>query len=155
MAGKTKTTDHDLRVEILRLIRNPKERPLDKIEIADALGYGAARRNEVRRALRDLEQEVEIARIRKNRYVQPGTADLVTGTLSVNEAGYAFLTNEKPGQADLFIAAENTGTAMHGDRVVARIIRPAELSRARHPRAEGRVLRILARAQAAFGGPLQ
>src|SRR5438552_5707209 len=155
MAGKKKTTDHDLRAEILRLVQEPKYRPLDKIEIASALGYGAARRNEVRRALRDLEQEGEIARIRKNRYVLPDSADLVTGTLSVHDAGYAFLTNEQAGKADLFIAAENTGTAMHGDRVVARIIRPAELSRARHPRAEGRVIRILARAQEEFVGTLQ
>src|SRR5437868_5334176 len=155
MAGKRKTTDQDLRAEILRLIQEPKYRPLDKIEIADALGYGAARRNEVRRVLRDLEQAGEIARIRKNRYVLPDAADLVTGTLSVHEAGYAFLTNEKPGQADLFIAAENTGTAMHGDRVVARIIRGAEFSRARTPRAEGRIIRILTRANETFVGTLQ
>ena len=152
MAGKQKT---DLRAEILRLIRDPKYRPLDKIEIANALGYGAAHRNEVRRTLRDLEKEGEIARIRKNRYVQPDTADLVTGTLSVHEAGYSFLTNEKQGQADLFIAAENTGTAMHGDRVVARIIRGAEFSRARTPRAEGRVIRILTRANETIVGTLQ
>src|SRR5438270_11320292 len=155
MAGKKKTTNHDLRAEILRLVQEPKYRPLDKIEITDALGYGAARRNEVRRALRDLEQEGEIARIRKNRYVLPDAADLVTGTVSVHEAGYAFLTNEKPGQSDLFIAAENTGTAMHGDRVVARIIRGAEFSRARKPRAEGRVIRILTRANETIVGTLQ
>lgn len=152
MAAKTKT---DLRAEILRLIRDPKYRPLDKIEIANALGYGATQRNEVRSALRDLEQEGEIARIRKNRYVQPDAADLVTGTLSVHEAGYAFLTNEKPGHADLFIAAENTGTAMHRDRVVARIIRGAEFSRARTPRSEGRVIRILSRANETIVGTLQ
>src|SRR5207249_5059579 len=105
MAGKKKTTDHDLRAEILRLVQEPKYRPLDKIEIADALGYGAARRNEVRRALRDREQEGEIARIRKNRYVLPEAADLVTGTVSVYEGGDAFLTNEKPGQGELCIAA--------------------------------------------------
>src|SRR6266581_1157204 len=155
MAGKKKTTDHDLRADILRLVQEPKYRPLDKIEITSALGYGAARRNEVRRALRDLEQEGEIARIRKNRYVLPDAADLVTGTLSVHEAGYAFLTNEKPGQSDLFIAAENTGTAMHGDRVVARIIRGAQFSRARTPRAEGRVIRILTRANETIVGTLQ
>src|SRR5437588_12097702 len=129
MAGKKRTTDQDLRSEILRLIREPKYRPLDKIEIADTLGYGAARQNEVRRALRDLEQEGEIARIRKNRYVLPDAADLVTGTLSVHEAGYAFLTNEKAGQSDLFIAAENTGTAMHCDRCVPRLFRGPDFVR--------------------------
>src|SRR5207248_9187616 len=134
MAGKTKTADHDLRVEILRLIQQPKYRPLDKIEIADALGYGAARRNEVRRALRDLEQEGEIARIRKNRYVLPDSADLVTGTLSVHEAGYAFLTKEKPGQSDIFNSAVNTGTGRHGHQVVALITRGPHLSWCPHPR---------------------
>lgn len=154
MASTKKKAESDLHAEILRLVRDPKYRPLDKIEIADALGYGTARRNEVRRALRDLEQAGEIARIRKNRYVLPDSADLVTGTLSVHEAGYAFLTSEKP-QSDLFIAAENTGTAMHGDRVVARIIRTAEFSGARRPRAEGRVIRILTRANETMVGTLQ
>ncbi|PYI87398.1 MAG: ribonuclease R, partial [Verrucomicrobia bacterium] len=145
MPAPANKSDHaKLGREILRLIRDPKYRPLDKTEIADALGYGVSERREIRLVLRELEQAGEIARVRKSRYVLPDSADLVTGTLSVNEAGYAFLTNEQAGKADLFIAAENTGTAMHGDRVVARIIRPAELSRARHPRAEGRVIRILA-----------
>src|SRR5438132_1631134 len=156
MPAPANKSDHaKLGREILRLIRDPKYRPLDKTEIADALDYGDSERREIRLVLRELEQAGEIARIRKNRYVLPDSADLVTGTLSVHDAGYAFLTNEKAGQADLFIAAENTGTAMHGDRVVARIIRPAELSRARHPRAEGRVIRILARAQEEIVGTLQ
>ena len=155
MADKRKPAEHDVKTEILRLLHEPKYRPLDKIEIADALGYAAAQRNKVRQALRDLEREGEIARIRKNRYVLPDAADLVTGTLSVHEAGYAFLTDEKPGQTDLFVAAENTGTAMHGDRVVARIIRGAEFSRARKPRPEGRVIRILSRANETIVGTLQ
>jgi ribonuclease R len=146
---------NDLRTEILNLLRQPKYRPLDKKEIADALSYSAARRNEVRRGLRDLEQAGEIARIRKNRYVLPDQADLVTGTLTVHEAGYAFLADEKPGKRDLFIAAENTGMAMHGDHVVARVIRPAELSRARQPRPEGRVIRILKHANETIVGTLQ
>ena len=155
MARKKTSNELDLREEILRLIRSPQYRPLDKTEIAEALGYGDSDRREVRLALRKLEQEGEIARVRRNRFVLPDAADLITGTLSVHEAGYAFLTNEKPGQADLFISAENTGTAMHGDRVVARISRPAELSRARRPRAEGRVIRILARGQTEIVGTLQ
>src|SRR5437868_10522846 len=156
MAAPANRSDRaKLAAEILRLIRDPKYRPLDKTEIADALGYEKPKRREIRLILRELEQSGEIARVRKNRYVLPDSADLVTGTLNVNEAGYAFLTNEQASKADLFIAAENTGTAMHGDRVVARIIRPLELSRAHRPRAEGRVIRILARAQQELVGTLQ
>ena len=94
MPARGNKSDHSkLGREILRLIRDPKYRPLDKTEIADALDYGDSERREIRLVLRELEQAGEIARVRKNRYVLPDSADLVTGTLSVNEAGYAFLTN--------------------------------------------------------------
>jgi ribonuclease R len=107
--------------------------------------------------LGQLEQSGEIARIRKNRYVLPSEADLVTGTLHVHQAGYAFLVLEKPGEQDLFIPAENTGTAMHGDKVVARITRDERYSRAKRgsDRPEGRVIRILERAHDSLVGTLQ
>ncbi len=105
-------------------------------------------------ALRELERAGEIARIRKNRYVLPAEADLVAGKLSIHQAGYGFLTPEKPGEPDIFIAAENTGTAMHGDRVVARISQDAPYGRIRGRR-EGRVIRILERAHDTIVGTLQ
>jgi ribonuclease R len=105
-------------------------------------------------ALRDLERAGEIARIRKNRYVLPPAADLTTGKLHIHQAGYGFLISEKPGEPDIFIAAENTGTAMHGDRVVARISRDAPYGRVKGRR-EGRVIRILVRAHDTIVGTLQ
>jgi ribonuclease R len=104
--------------------------------------------------LRELERAGEIARIRKNRYVLPAEADLVTGTLSIHQAGYGFLITEKPGKPDIFVAAENTGTAMHGDRVVVRISRDRPYARAKG-RQEGRVIRILERAHDMIVGTLQ
>jgi len=104
--------------------------------------------------LRELERAGEIARIRKDRYVLPGEADLVTGKLSVHPVGYAFLSSEKPNEPDVFIAAENVGTAMHGDRVVARISPEAPAGRIKGRR-EGRVIRILERAHNTVVGTLQ
>jgi ribonuclease R len=77
--------------------------------------------------------------------------------LSIHQAGYGFLTTETPGQADIFIAAENTGTAMPGDRVVARINREVVARRRedRRGRIEGRVIRILERARDTIVGTLQ
>ncbi|MDB6147127.1 MAG: ribonuclease, partial [Spartobacteria bacterium] len=115
--------EHSLSQRLLALLRQRDYRPLDKIEIARKLGLKASQRVALRKELHDLEHAGEIARIRKNRYVLPGEADLVTGTLSIHQAGYGFLANEKPGQPDIFAPAENTGTAMHGDRVVVRISR--------------------------------
>jgi ribonuclease R len=146
-----------LREQILRLLGSPKYRPMDKVELGKALGRKSGVRMGLNEVLRQLEQAGEIARIRKNRYVLPAEADLVTGTLHVHQAGYAFLPREKPGEQDLFIAAENTGTAMHGDKVVARITRDVPYARAKggRDRAEGRIIRILERAHDTIVGTLE
>ena len=150
------TTD-ELKKEILRLLSAPKYRPLDKMELGKALGRKSGVRLDLNQTLKELEREGEIARIRKNRYVLPSEADLVTGLLHVHQAGYAFLAREKGDEQDLFIAAENTGTAMHGDRVVARITRDERYAGAKggSARAEGRIIRILERAHDTIVGTLQ
>ena len=146
-----------IREKILALLRSSDYRPLDKIEISRKLHLTGRDRVTSRKLLRELERSGEIARIRKNRYVLPAEADLVTGTLSIHQKGFAFLTTETPGQPDIFIAAENTGTAMHGDRVVARINRdvPPRRVEDRPGRSEGRVIRILERARDTIVGTLQ
>src|SRR5205814_3356831 len=143
-----------IREQILALLVSPNYRPLDKRELAKALGRKSGVRMGLNQALRELERSGEIARIRKNRYVLPAEADLVQGTLSIHQAGYGFLITEKPGEADIFVAAENTGTAMHGDRVVARITRDPAYARTKGRR-EGRVIRILERAHDTIVGTLQ
>jgi len=140
--------------QILALLGSANYRPLDKSELAKALGRKSGVRMGLNQALRDLERAGEIARIRKNRYVLPPAADLVTGKLHIHQAGYGFLISEKPGEPDIFIAAENTGTAMHGDRVVARMSLDAPYGRIKGRR-EGRVIRILERAHDTIVGTLQ
>jgi ribonuclease R len=140
--------------QILALLGSADYRPLDKSELAKSLGRKSGVRMGLSQALRDLERAGEIARIRKNRYVLPPAADLVAGKLHIHQAGYGFLISEKPGEPDIFIAAENTGTAMHGDHVVARISRDAPYGRIKG-RPEGRVIRILERAHDTIVGTLQ
>jgi ribonuclease R len=148
--------DQPLRESILRLLAAPDYRPLDKVEISRELRLKPNQRVELRRVLREMEHAGDIARIRKDRYVLPDEADLVTGTLSIHQSGFAFLATGKPGEKDIFVAAENTGTAMHGDRVVVRITRDAaQAQRKDRGRAEGRVIRILERAHDTIVGTLQ
>src|ERR1700687_5316900 len=151
-----------IRNKVLALLRAPDYRPGDRDEIARALGAKGRDHVAVRKTLRELEHAGEIARIRKNRYILPSEADLVTGKLSIHQAGYGFLVPEKAGEPDIFIAAENTGTAMNGDRVVARISRDVPQRRAKvragqasKNRTEGRVIRILERARDTIVGTLQ
>jgi ribonuclease R len=143
-----------IREQVLALLAQKDYRPLNKIDIGRKLGLSGTERVALRKSLRELERAGEIARIRKNRYVLPAEADLVAGKLSIHQAGYGFLTPETPGQPDIFIAAENIGTAMHGDRVVARISRDSPDDRIKGRR-EGRVIRILERAHDTIVGTLQ
>jgi ribonuclease R len=149
------------RDKILGLLRKPDYRPQDRNEIAQALRAKGPDRVALRRILGELEHAGDIVRIRKNRYVLPSEADLIAGKLSIHQAGFGFLVPEKSGEADIFVAAENTGTAMNGDRVVVRINRDVPLhsrkARTARPgqRAEGRVIRILERARDTIVGTLQ
>src|SRR4029434_526470 len=143
-----------IREQLLALLSRKDYRPLNKIEIARRFGLSGRARVALRKTLRDLERAGEIARIRKDRYVLPAEADLVSGKLSIHPLGYGFLISEKAGQPDVFIAAENVGTAMHGDRVVARISPEPPAGRIKGRR-EGRVIRILERAHDTVVGTLQ
>src|SRR6266481_5123943 len=143
-----------IREQVLGLLARKDYRPLNRVDIAQKLGLAANERLAFRKTLRELERAGEIARIRKNCYILPAEADLVAGKLSIHQVGYGFLTPETPGEPDVFIAAENIGTAMHGDRVVARISRDLPHERIKGRR-EGRVIRILERAHDTIVGTLQ
>ncbi len=88
--------------QILALLARKDYRPLDKSGLAKTLGRKSGVRMGLNQALRELERAGEIARIRKDRYVLPAEADLVAGKLSIHQAGYGFLTPEKPWDAATF-----------------------------------------------------
>ena len=92
-------TNQELKQRILSVLRAPKYRPLAKADLAKVLGRKSGVRMGLNQALRELERDGEIACIRKNRYVLPETADLVTGKLQVHQAGFGFLVSEKDGRA--------------------------------------------------------
>lgn len=133
------------------------DRPLDKVEISKELRLPAANRSRLREMLDEMEVAGDIARIRKDRYIIPKEADLFTGTIQFHASGAAHVLSERPGEPDLYISAENSYTAMHGDRVVARIAteKPVDWVPGRVPRREGRVIRILKRASETIVGTLQ
>ena len=69
--------------------------------------------------------------------------NLVAGRIVAHRDGYAFLVPDSPiprVEGDLFIGRDDLGDAMHGDHVLARIVR-----RRADGRAEGRVVQIVER----------
>ncbi len=152
-AGRGKGPEEGtLRQDILRLLA---KRPLDKVEISRELKLAPTLRTKFLGLLRDMELAGEVARIRKDRYIVPREADLFTGVIQFHASGAAHVLNERAGEPDLYIGAENTFTAMHGDRVVARIATERSTDRRFAQRKEGRVIRILHRANETLVGTLQ
>src|SRR3984893_11230361 len=154
-APKKKSTEQRL----LELLGSSQYQPLNKSELAKSLQIPINERPRFGRLLNDLETAGKVTRIRKERFVLPQEADLMVGVLQVNPDGFGYLLNESGDSlGDLYISAENQGTAMHKDRVVARIIRDRMLpDRGRRNRAsrEGRVIKILVRANQTIVGTLQ
>jgi ribonuclease R len=156
MGARTKKSTEQ---RLLEFLGSPRYQPLNKTDLAKRLRIPVSERSGFRRLLSDLETRGQITRIRKDRYVLPKEADLMVGVLQVNPRGFAYLLNESGDcLGDLYISAENQGTAMHRDRVVARIVRdrvaPERGGRIGVNR-EGRVIKILVRANQNIVGTLQ
>jgi ribonuclease R len=148
-----------LRQRLLNLLANPIYQPLNKTDLAKRLGVSLDDRAAFRRLLADLETQGKIARIRKERYVLPQEADLIVGVLQMNPQGFGYVLNTAGDSlGDVFVSAENTSTAMHRDKVVARIIReevPQLRSGRQRARRQGKVIKILERANKQIVGTLQ
>jgi ribonuclease R len=143
-----------LRDRILALMKRADYRPMDKVEMSKAIGLHSSERRTLSDVLRELEMSGAIALIRKDRYVLPKTADLVTGTIFFHHNGNAHVIDERTGEPEIVVFSENTGTAMHGDRVVVRKDQPRRGAR-EAGRVEGKVIRILATKNINVVGTLQ
>src|SRR3974377_670318 len=148
MGARTKKSTEQ---RLLEFLGSPRYEPLNKTDLAKRLQIPLNKASQFPRLLKDLDIRGKITRIRKDRYVLPKEADLMVGLLQVNPRGFGYLLNESgDGLGDLYISAENQSTAMHRDRVVARIVRdriaPERGGRSRANR-EGPGTRILVKGQ--------
>ncbi len=153
-----KPTSPDLSQRLLQLLRAPKYQPLDEAGLARTLSLKGKERSALGGTLRQMEERGEVARVRRTHYVLPQEAELVTGEIQIHGGGTAHVLCKQPGVADLFISAEDTGTAMNGDTVVARIMHEGRHEARRGAggaRRRGRVIRILKRARDTVVGTLQ
>jgi ribonuclease R len=152
----------DIRQKIQTVLAAPNYHPLRRAELARKLRLTAAERRDFRRTLDAMLQSGDIVRVRTDRFVMPQDADLVVGRIEFNERGFAFLRPEQPPETehpaqqrpDIYVAGEDTGVALHGDKVVVRLHRDRRKFKAADKPA-GIVIRILERASETIVGTLQ
>lgn len=124
-------------------IRERLDHPATLKEIQKVLQVSDRTRAAFRRQIKALVDRGDLIKIRGNRYGVSDQMNLVVGRVQIHPRGFAFVVPERPLSAfdvDVYVSGVNLGQAMHGDRVVTRIERYKEGGRA-----EGRILRVLAR----------
>jgi ribonuclease R len=128
--------------QLLTAIRNRMEHPATTREMMQRLKIPRDQRATVKRLLKGLVESGHLIQTRGTRFGLPDRMNLVVGRVQTHPRGFGFVIPDRPVEGvtgDIFIAGNNLNQAMHGDRVVARI------ESTREERAEGRIVRILAR----------
>src|SRR3954463_16815460 len=138
------------RDQVLALMRERVHHPAGMRELLQILKVPRDDRTSFKRHIKSLVASGDLIHIRGHRFGLPEKMDLYVGRLQTHPAGYGFVTPERPletGGGDIYIAGPHLNEAMHSDRVVVRIERIKEGGRA-----EGRIIRILERANTSIVG---
>ncbi len=131
---------------IIDYLRDTAGRPLKAKELARGLGIEEVDYLEFKEQLKRLEDEGLLYRVKHQRYAAPEKINLVVGRLQTIRSGAGFVVPED-GAEDLFIPWPAMGSAVHGDRVIARVEK-----RKRGQRREGRIIKVLERARETIVG---
>lgn len=125
------------------MMRERVHHPAGMRELLQILKIPREERTSFKRHVKSLVGSGDLIQIRGHRFGLPEKMDLYVGRLQTHPAGYGFVAPERPLEngGDIYISGQLMNEAMHGDRVVVRIERIKEGGRA-----EGRIIRILERA---------
>ncbi|MFZ4116373.1 MAG: ribonuclease R [Chthoniobacterales bacterium] len=152
----TPASVHPLEAKILQALR---KEALSFSGVVNFLNVHSKEHALCKKILTRLERQGALVRVRGDHYAVPKAADLFTGILQIHATGAAHVLSEQGKEPDLYISVENTATALHGDRVVARLIQDRRsgrhVSSARNVRREGEVIRVLERSNKPIIGTFQ
>ncbi len=133
---------------LLAAMRDPAYVPMKLKELAMLLDVAREQREELKEILDVLVSEGRVVLSKRGKYSIP-EASVLAGIFSGNEKGFGFVAVEGRSQ-DVFIPADKTLGAMHGDRVQITVM-PNQQGR----RPEGAVARVLERANRTVVGYYQ
>ena len=149
--GKSSGIDQKQLIELITkaMAKNPKQ-PQNYKQLAARLQLTE---KEEKKALSDallrMKKDGIIEERNHGKYVLKSVGGYVTGTIDLTKFGYAFVISSES-EDDVFVAARNLNTALHGDQVKV-------LLYARHKgkRPEGEVVEIIKRSRSTFVGTIE
>lgn len=135
-----------LKEKILEFMHTEAYKPLTAEDLAEQMKLKARELLDFWQVLQQLEDNADVIKTRYGKYGVPAKMNLVVGRLQASNKGYGFVipeTPQNPNEPDVFIPPDAMMTAMHNDRVVARI----HFHQPGHGKArEGEIIRIVRRA---------
>jgi len=138
-----------LKSHILHLLQKDGT-PRQVVHLQDELGAGGNLRAAFREALAALSDEGRVIVGPRNLVRLPHASNEVTGVFRAHARGCGFVTpQQSTSEGDVFIPAKGIGSAMTGDRVIAKITRSGP------DRLTGRVIKVLERAHTDVVGTLR
>ncbi|MDY4474332.1 ribonuclease R [Mitsuokella sp.] len=144
----------DLKERILAYMKEEAYKPLLAEDLAEGMQLTPEELVEFDAALEALEKEGAVIKNRSDLYGIPSRMHLVVGRLSMTAKGFGFIIPDvraSEEETDVFVPGSDLNTAMHGDRVVARVSPAVEEGRSR----EGEIIRVLERANEKIVGTFE
>ena len=139
------------RDQVLALIRERADHPATVQELLQVLRVPRQERSTLRRHLKALVATGDLIQIRGNRFGLPDRMDVVVGRLETHPRGFGFVIPERPMSRHIYISGAATSTK----RCTATASSSASSAIKDGGRAEGRIIRILERAQRVDRRPLR
>ena len=130
-----------LKERLLGLINDPAYTPLKKEELALIFDIHPTEIPMFYNFLEELEEDGYIGKTKKGKIASPKSMGYFVGKFVAHRKGFGFVESDEEYTQDLFIPAADVNGAMHNDRVVAEITKPAPDER----RAEGAIIKVLER----------
>ena len=130
-----------LKERLLGLINDPAYTPLKKEELALIFDIHPTEMPMFYNFLDELEEDGYIGKTKKGKIASPKSMGYFVGKFVAHRKGFGFVESDEEYTQDLFIPAADTNGAMHNDRVVAEITKPATDER----RAEGTIIKVVER----------
>jgi ribonuclease R len=136
------------------LLDDPSYQPLDEKALARKVRVPPEETSAFIQFLADEEKSGRVMQVRHSLYVLPKRLGFYVGHLQMNERGFGFLVPINTADPDFYVAAEDTGTAFHGDLVLARL-KEQRGGRQRDSRLRGEVVKVLQRKRRQLVGTLR
>ena len=130
-----------LKERLLGLINDPAYTHLKKEELALIFDIHPTEMPMFYNFLEELEEDGYIGKTKKGKIASPKSMGYFVGKFVSHRKGFGFVESDEEYTQDLFIPAADVNGAMHNDRVVAEITKPATDER----RAEGAIIKVLER----------